>query len=280
MTVLEAFTDFTHNYLEVRQYSKVTIDGYWWVIRSYIQCHGNCDTTKLTKDAYIAWVHYMNDKGNTATTVTSNISRMRIFIDYLNLLGLCPLKKADIIVPKKQKRLPRYVTPETVEILIQNASNVRDRAIISLLFATGIRSSELRNLKRDDVVGMEVSIHEGKGMRDRITYLDERTRQLLDTYFLTRFDKSPYLFVSSVGRQLAKSTLRAIIDKLCKKSGLEHIHPHMFRHGIATYLLQQGMNVRMIQKMLGHSDLTTTEIYLHVKDIELKSKHYELMNNN
>lgn len=278
MTILEAFTDFTHNYLEVRQYSKETIDGYWWVIRSYIQCNGNTDTQELTLDAFNKWVLFMKKKQNTYTTIMSNISRIRIFVDYLNLLDLCPLSKSDIRVPKKRKTLPKYVTPETVEILIQTASNVRDRAIVAMLFSTGMRSSELRNLQREHIDGMEVSIHEGKGMRDRTTYMDERTRELLDVYFMTRFDRSHYVFVTSTGRQLGKSTLRAILNTLCKKAGLEHIHPHMFRHGIATYLLQQGMNLRMIQKFLGHSDLATTEQYLHVKDIELKSKHQELLN--
>jgi Site-specific recombinase XerD len=273
MKILDAFAEFTRNYLQVRQSSSVTIDGYWWVIKSFINVNGNIPVCELDQQAFGCWVEGMIAKGNTKSSISSNIARFKVFIKYLELAHECKLSASSIKTPRAPKTLPKYVTAETVQKLIQNASNARDKAIIALLFSSGLRSNEIRTLERRQIKNKTISVSGGKGDRDRITYMDDRARQLLNFYFMTRFDKSPYVFTSAWGNQLGKSTLRAIIDKACKQAGTEHLSPHMFRHGIATHLLDQGMNIRMIQKLLGHSYISTTQIYLHVKDLDLEKSY-------
>lgn len=277
MKIMDAYADFTRNYLEVRQYSKITIEGYWWSIRSFVRVHGNLPISNLTEDIINEWIHNMNLIGNSRSTIATNLCRFKVFLGYLEMYGDCKISMRSINVPKPTKTLPKYVSPQMVEKLIQNAVNVRDRAIIALLFSSGLRSAELRSLQKKDIDGKSIMVQEGKGLRDRVTYIDDRTRKYLDIYLSSRYDHSPYVFVSNRATQMSKSTLRYIVKKVCDDAKVPHLSPHMFRHGIATHLLDKGMNVRMIQKFLGHSDLTTTQVYLHVKDKDLMQAHSECL---
>lgn len=278
MTILEAFSDFSRNYLMVRGYSQKTIDGYWWVIRSFMQSAGNIQTDAITTQTYVAWVEYMHDKGNAKSTIHTNISNFRVFVDFINLLGACELRKDDIKAPKRPKhRNIKYAPKDRVEAMIRASGSIRDRAILAVTFSGALRNAEVRNLRRVDVQGDDIIVTHGKGDENRSVCLNHIARSLLDRYLASRVDSSPYLFVSNRNDKIASSTLRYIFDKASKDAHVEHTNPHQLRHGAATELMLNGMHLRSIQTYLGHEYSTTTEIYTHVTHPQLKKDFHRMM---
>lgn len=277
VTILEAFGEFEEHYLAARLYSDKTIVGYYWVVKSFVDCHGDLGISDITKFSLTQWSAHMLSKGNSQSTIVSHLSRFKVFIYYLIETRSMNITKRDVYVPKKPKTLPRHVRPTDVESMISAAGTIRDQAIVAFLFSTGARNSEVRNMLLKDVHGLEVCIRQGKGLRDRITYMDTRAKGLLDRYITSRVDTSPHLFISSRGDQIAQSTFRYIVATAAKRAGLDPVNPHMFRHGLATHLMREGMPTRMIQKLLGHSHLATTELYMHVSDSDLRNQHSRIM---
>lgn len=277
MAILGAYSDFVKNYLQVRQYSPATVDGYWWVIKSLVKSLGDIKTQDITIDRIHEWIRYMESIGSTEATIASNIARLRVFIDYLNLRRLCKVKKDDIYLPKMPLVLPKYVRKEDVDRIIDFAGSIRDQAILSILFSTGLRNSELRNLLRGQVQDKTIIVRQGKGMRDRTVLMDERSKELLKRYDQSRVDKSSFLFTTRRGGQIAKSTLRYIVVNASKKCGLQAISPHQFRHGMASHLMKEGMPTKMIQELLGHQTIATTERHLHTDKRDIREKYDNIM---
>lgn len=271
MTTLEAFSDFSRNYLMARCYSQKTVDGYWWVIRSFVESAGNIRTEEITYQTYTAWVEHMQNKGNAKLTIHTNVSNFRVFVDYLHLLGLCELHRDAIKAPKRPRhRQVKFAPKNRVEAMIRASQSLRNRAILAVMFSGAIRNSELRNLKRTDVQDRDVYIRHGKGDEDRVVRLTPVAKTLLDRYIAARMDDSPYLFVTTRGDRIASSTLRYIFKKASADAGVEHTSPHQVRHGGATELMLGGMHLREIQEYLGHAYSSTTEIYTHVLQPQLK----------
>jgi site-specific recombinase XerD len=277
LSVREAFLEFEEIHLAGRLYSDKTISGYRWVLHSFVACHGDIDISEINKVTLAKWVGYMHAKGNSPSTVVSHLSRFKVFIAFLVESRPMNIQKQDVYVPPKPKSLPKYVSLKVVQEMLDAAGCIRDQAIIAFLFSTGARNAELRGMKRADVDGLTVFIREGKGLRDRIVYMDARAKRLLDRYLISRVDQSPLLFVSTRGDAIAQSSFRYIIERTAKRAGVGPVHPHMFRHGLATHLMREGMPTRMIQKLLGHSYLATTELYMHVTDSDLRHQHSRIM---
>ena len=157
---------------------------------------------------------------------------------------------------------------------------LRDIVAIEMLFCTGARISEICSLKRENIVWTDVSIKiYGKGSRERVVYIgNSDVIKILKRYFdLTKDNANDYLFVNRLGNRLSEQSLRFAIYKYIKAAGIsQHITPHMFRHSFATMMLDENVDIRYIQNILGHSSITTTQIYTHVsiakqKEIMLKN---------
>lgn len=278
MLVLQAYQEFSHNYLQARAYSQQTIAGYWWIVKSFVEAVGNIDTKDITLSHLAEWIVYMEAKGNTRMTIAGNMGRFRVFIEYLNLQGICYLSKEQIKPPRKPKTLPKYSTSDDIDKMIQAALSIRDKAIISLMFSTAIRNTELRNLKITDLSDNELRIYGGKGAKDRVVFLDQRSTLYLKLYLESRLDKIPFMFISHFNQQIAKSSLRAIVATASQRAGVAPARPHGIRHGSATHMLKNGANIREIQEYLGHESVKTTEIYTHVTKGDIKKSHDRIFN--
>lgn len=271
-TVLDAYSEFAKNYLIARQYSQKTIDGYWWIVKSFIQAVGNIDTLDITESSIGEWVSYMDRKGMQKSTMHTNVSLFRVFVDYLYIRGSCKLHKDVIKAPKRPKNHPRYKKIDEVSKMIDACGSIRNKAIVSMLFVTGLRNSELRNLKRDQVDGSEVHVRGGKGLKDRLVLLNRETRVLLERYLDSRVDNSPYLFITSRGK-LGNSTLRYIVNDAGRRAGVGATNPHALRHGCGTHMMKQNIHPRIVQEYLGHDNINTTQLYMHVEGGDIKSGH-------
>jgi site-specific recombinase XerD len=182
-----------------------------------------------------------------------------------------PFDFEQVPIKKKEKTLPKVLSVEKIREMIDACDNIKHRLIVKLLYSSGLRLSELLNLKRDDIDfdrGL-ILVRLGKGNKDRTTILSENLKDdLLRYYSKMRFD-TDYVFEGRRGKY-SKKSVQKVLERLGKKIGIK-VHPHMLRHSFATHLLEQGTDIRYIQKLLGHSDVSTTEIYTHVSTQRLEN---------
>lgn len=175
----------------------------------------------------------------------------------------------EVPIKKKEKPLPKVINKEKIMKMIESSNNLKHRIIIKLLYSSGLRLSELLNLKREDIDFERniLRVNKGKGKKDRITIISESLKIDLLKYYSKEDFKTRYVIEGRKGKYSKKS-----VQEVLKKAGISiktNIHPHMLRHSFATHLLEQGVDIRYIQKLLGHSDVRTTEIYTHVSNKEI-----------
>ncbi len=177
--------------------------------------------------------------------------------------------------PKRPKQMPKYLSEEEVKRLIEaSRENPRDYAIISLLAYSGLRVSELCNLRVEDVDFNEriIYVHSGKGDKDRIVVVSPHVIDALHNYLDTREDDLEYLFASQKSQRISRVQVFRLVKKYAEKARIKkEVTPHVLRHTLATTLLRRGVDIRFIQQFLGHSSVATTQIYTHVDDALLKS---------
>ncbi len=245
------------------------------------------DLTKINLDDMHKYLDHLNKENKKATTVAHNITVINSFYSFLineNIIATNPC--TNIISPKLAKKLPNYLTEEEVDKLLniplKTAYDYRNKAMLELLYATGIRVSELINLKfvnlelQDDFIRVM-----GKGSKERIIPMSNISKKYLIEYIeiyrktLLKSKDSEYLFINNQGNVISRVGFFKIIKKLCLENNIsKNVSPHILRHSFATHLLAHGADLRVIQELLGHSDISTTQIYAHLINDKLK-KDYE-----
>ena len=188
-------------------------------------------------------------------------------------------------MPKIEKKLPNYLTIEEVDklldIRLEKPTDYRNKAMLELLYATGMRISELTNLKLsqvdfdDDIVRVL-----GKGKKERTIPLNDTAIFALKEYindyrpFLLKLNTSEYIFINNFGNKISRQGFFKILKKLCVKAEIsKEVSPHTLRHSFATHLLNNGADLRIIQELLGHENLVTTEIYAHLQNQKIKDDY-------
>ncbi len=191
----------------------------------------------------------------------NTIRQIRASILYLLKLLNMNIQFDEIPSPKRKKLLPKVISKQEIQQIIKNTKNIKHKLIIILLYSSGLRVSEITNLKRTDMNtnNNTILIRQAKGRKDRYTILSNKAKSVLTEYLCQTTFKSQYLFEGRNGKYTIKS-----IQEILKKSSPNHITPHMLRHSFATHLLEQGTDIKYIQRLLGHSKLETTSIYTHV----------------
>jgi integrase/recombinase XerC len=234
------------------------------------------EITSLQVREYLA---QLKEKNYQKTTVVRKLATIRSFYKFLLRKGHVSVNPlTDIETPKVEKKLPHFLSTDEVEKLLNAPQGatfqaVRDRAILETLYSTGLRVSELTALNVADLdFTAEVIKARGKGRRDRIVPVGSFALQAIKRYVdiraqVPRIDeKDPdALFLNRFGDRLSSRSIRKILDKYIKVTGLsQKTSPHTLRHSFATHLLNRGANLRMVQELLGHKHLSTTQIYTHV----------------
>ena len=223
------------------------------------------------------------EKKYEPTSINQHLSALRSFYNYLinkEKINTNPFKL--ISGPKKDIKLPNYMKYSEFEAMVESCDDtylgIRNRALLELLLATGARIGEVVNIKVQDVdfINREIKVL-GKGNKERICYFNEHANESLENYlhnsrdFLLKNKTSSYLFINHVGTQLTARGVRDIIDNIIKKSSLNtKITPHTFRHTFATMLLNEGCDLKSVQELLGHVNLSTTSIYTHITSDRIK----------
>jgi integrase/recombinase XerC len=234
-----------------------------------------------------AWLSHLLEKGCTPRTVNRKLSTLRTFFKYLIVQGVVlksPLQK--IVAPKSGKRLPDFLKPSETNSLLDDQLfpegflGLRDTLVLSLFYFTGLRVSELANLKLQSVdMGNSTLKVMGKGSKERIVPIHPELKGLLQDYLTERDiyfpnNASPYLIVSNKGDQSYSQLLYRIVKKyISMVSTIEKKSPHVLRHTFATQLLNKGADINAIKELLGHSNLATTQIYTHASFEKLRKTY-------
>lgn len=190
---------------------------------------------------------------------------------FSNILGRDPTLR--LKRPKREKRIPSVLTKEEVKKLLNSAENKKSKLMLSLIYACGFRVSELVNLKVNDLSPDEGIgyVKQGKGKKDRVFNLPlNLNKLLLKQIEKQKKENQEFLFSGPKGK-LSQRNIQKIIKKVAEKAGIKkEVHPHTLRHSFATHLLENNVDIRKIQELLGHADLSTTQIYTHISREELK----------
>lgn len=230
---------------------------------------------------YLRFIHKYNYK---KTTIARKISALRTFYKYLyreRVVEVNPV--SSITAPKREKKLPKFLDKDEIEqilnnVNIENPAGFRNRAILELLWATGMRISELSGLNFGDLnlEHNEIKVF-GKGSKERIVLISERAKSYIQRYIeharrLVAKDFPPPpqnedspVFINNTGYRLNPKTIRNVINSIVDKISLpKKVTPHMFRHSFATYLIENGADLRVVQELLGHASISNTQIYTHI----------------
>lgn len=239
---------------------------------------------KIKEKNVSEFIHQLSDLMLSPRTISQNISALRSFHKFLVNDGYTSLNPAEnISLPKLPKNLPDVLTYQEIEKILNatvtnNPAGIRDKAILETLYATGVRVTELVKMKQQDV-NFETGIVRvfGKGSKERIVpigstalswikkYQTEARRIFVEKQKRLNYRPTDILFLNLRGRPLTRMSIWLIVSKYTRAAGIDKVvHPHTFRHSFATHLLEGGANLRAVQEMLGHSDISTTEIYTHI----------------
>ncbi len=257
--------------LKLRGFTENTISSYTILVRNFLE-DMNKDPKRISEGDVKAYISKkMVDEGLSPRSVVCIIAALRFFFE--EVVGRDDVVK--IKPPKQDKKLPTVLTKEEVRLLIDAAENLKHRALVELLYSSGLRISECLNLRVKDLdldrmVGV---VRAGKGRKDRMFILSRRAAEDVRQLILME-NKGSEDFIFTGKNKRKRMTSRAaqkIISKLAEKAGItKNVTPHVLRHSFATHLLEGGVDIRKIQELLGHANLNTTQIYTKVSMEELR----------
>jgi integrase/recombinase XerD len=291
---MEKFQDYMEY---VRNLSRNTVEAYIRDLKNYEKfvCKEKLDYKEVSRRDIEKYMQSLSRGEVTSrrlspSSIARNLSSISTFYTFLHLSNIVQTIPTEMVrTPKRGKSLPEYVSHEDIQKLINSFPDTnlgkRNKAIVALMYYCGLRVSEVTSLKiRDIELYSEplIQIRSGKGNKDRIVPLSKRAEQLINEYMEIResFNNSERLeelFVGIRGERVSRKSIHKMITNHANKvfPG-RHITPHVLRHSCATHLLQRGASVKVVQEILGHSNVSTTSIYLHITDKE-KRKAVKLL---
>ncbi|KGP93200.1 recombinase XerD [Pontibacillus chungwhensis BH030062] len=236
----------------------------------------------ITRTHIMQYLHHLNDLNRSQSTIARTLSSIRAFHQFLVREQLAQSDPSlHIETPKKERKLPKILSMKEVDALLamnaKDALSIRNKAMLEMLYATGLRVTELVSLKVSDLhLTMGFVRCLGKGSKERIIPLGNMAKNSVEIYLsssrseLVKHNQTDELFVNHHGRPLSRQGFWKILKAVAGEVGIEkEITPHTLRHSFATHLLENGADLRAVQEMLGHADISTTQIYTHVSKARL-----------
>lgn len=287
--------DFKSYIIAEKNFSKHTAKAYCSDILSFLVWMDEQSCEEVNFEKVREYLHFIQRFNYKKTTIARKIASLRTFYKYLYRERKVDSNPAmNLTTPKRPKSLPKFLTPDEVEqilnnIKIETPSGYRNRAILELLWATGMRISELAGLNFGDLnlEHNEIRVF-GKGSKERIILVTDRAKNYLERYIesaralipkgfpVPEQDENSPVFINNTGYRLQTRTVRNVINDVVEKINLpKHVTPHVFRHSFATHLIENGADLRVVQELLGHASISNTQIYTHVSTAHLKEVYNE-----
>lgn len=248
--------------MKIRKFSQETIKSYLHYIMEILR-FASKSPREINQNDVKDYIEYLCDRNLSSSTMNTAYSALKFYFEkVLNRTFFINIARA-----KQDKKLPLVLSKNEIKKIIETADNIRHKLMVQILYSSGLRVSEIINLKINniDFIRKTVHVQGAKGKKDRITIIPEIVLENIEKYLL-EFRPFEYLFESRINnKKLATRTIQKITEKLAKNAGItKNITPHVFRHSFATHLLEQGTSIRYIQSLLGHARLETTQIYTKV----------------
>ena len=281
MKISEAF-DLYYQYMTIKGQSPRVLETHNFVKKTLIYVLGDLNIEEINLDMIFRW------RGNLSTrklpdgrsskrapnTIRCYILRIRAVLKYLELIGVECMNYELIPIPKREDICRTYLTEQEVTNMIDCACSLRNKFVISLLYSSGIRLSEMISLDRDSIKKQRFTVV-GKGKKSRLCFIDDRTEQLMKEYLASRKDDCPALIVSDLYKaRMTPTNVQLLVKNSAKRAGIERkITPHVLRHSFATNFINNNGDIRPLSMILGHANLDTTAIYTHIVDNRLESQY-------
>ncbi|MBQ9072709.1 MAG: tyrosine recombinase XerC [Bacilli bacterium] len=270
-----------------KNYSELTINGYLKDLDLFLEYlnENNIKNYKSIEYQDIrSYITYLYNLDYNTKTISRHVSSLRSFFKYLKVNNYINNNPCILISnPKLEKKLPKYLNFEEIEKLLNAFDNnnylgLRNSLILEMLYSTGIRVSEIVNIKLNDISLSDKTIKiRGKGNKERIVYFGTKCFNLLNMYLKNsrvklNINNIEYLFLSKTGKKISDREIRKIVDDAASIAGIKiKISPHVLRHTFATHMLSDGADLRSVQELLGHENLSTTQIYTHLTNEKIRN---------
>ncbi|SDJ66264.1 site-specific tyrosine recombinase XerD [Sediminibacillus albus] len=283
----DELNDFFHYLTVERGLSDNTLQSYRRDLKHYhlfLTDNLQVETWEIVDRTHIMqYLYELKDSGKSSATLARALSSVRLFHQFLvRECGITKDASLHIETPKKERKLPKVLSSDEVEVLLNipetNALSIRNKAMLEMLYATGLRVTELISLKVSDLhLTMGFVRCFGKGSKERIVPLGNVAKDTVENYIenargaLLNRKNTDALFLNHHGSQLTRQGFWKVLKAIAKEAGIKkEITPHTLRHSFATHLLENGADLRAVQEMLGHADISTTQVYTHVTKARLK----------
>lgn len=268
-----------------------TVAAYGRDMKRFREWAKDRDVTRLTVQELSDYAGWLHDRRLAPTSISRHLVSLKVFYRYLQLEEVIKENQAELLGSQKiWQRVPQVMSPEVVARFlaapnVRDALGRRDRAMLELLYATGCRASELSNMRVRDVhLDENYCMCHGKGDKQRLVPLTESAVSAVEAYLehqrgqlaAAAASPPPWLLLSRRGKRLRREAIWELVKKYALRAGAPPtIYPHTLRHSFATHLLAGGADLRQVQEMLGHANITTTQIYTHVDSSRLKRIHQQ-----
>lgn len=283
LNAIHDYISYLHNVRQVAYNTQISYERDLKKASEYLQDLGIYEPEKVSAQDLKHYIEYLQSEKKSAATVSRNMAALRSFFQYLketNVISTDP--SVDLKPPKVEKKAPNILSLEEIDRLLDQPDShsfkgIRDRAMLELLYATGIRVSELIHLKVSDLDIVRGYIVCREGTKERFIPFGESTRSALRLYLdharsvLLGGKNSDYLFTNCTGGTMSRQGFWKVLKGYASAAGISaDITPHSLRHSFAAHLLQNGADLKSVQTMLGHSDISTTAMYRNLEMIKLK----------
>ena len=278
---VDKFLFFLKNELN---YSEFTIKSYQLDLTDFFEYikKSKINYLRINNNEVRGYLKYLDSCNLKNSTISRRISTLRTFYNYLLDEGLVESNVFhNVKNPKLEKKLPNYLNYNEIEELLEsiditNTEGLQRRLLIEMFYSTGCRVSEMINVKLKDIDFTNKTIRiMGKGSKERIVYFGDYASKYLEEY-LKKFEVKDYLFINKKQEKLSVSEVELIIKDIMKHISIKtHVTPHTLRHTFATHLLNNGADIKTVQELLGHANLSTTGIYTHISSDRLKDIYFK-----
>lgn len=287
ISIEDAIEEFLRYLLIDKGYSNNTIESYKMDLDKFKEFNKGKNISDISNNDLKKYVKWLKENKLNEKSISRNISCLRSFYKFLVIEKYTKNNTADsVYLPKIKKMLPTTLTEEEVinllDIDLIDCFSYRNKAMLEVMYATGMRVSELVNLKLNDIdLSQDIIRVFGKGSKDRVVPIGDYAKKYITIYLknyrssMLKKYNNDYVFLNNHGSKMTRQGFFKIIKKLASEKGIKkELSPHTIRHSFASHLLKYGADLRTIQELLGHSDISTTQIYTHLTNEELR-KNYE-----
>ena len=285
--MIDTYIDKFIEYLIIdKKYSENTIKSYNNDLKKFENYFKSKNINQIEENNIKDYIKYLNKENNDTKTISHNISTLRSFYKFLLIEKISKTNPMEYIeLPKTKKSLPKTLSIEEIDNLLDikltDSFSYRNKAMLELMYSSGLRVSELVNVKTHDIDISNCIIRIiGKGSKERIVPLGDYAIKYIELYLkehrekLIKKEMNDYLFLNNHGNKMTRQGFFKILKSIAKEKNIKtEFSPHTLRHSFATHLLNGGADLRSIQEMLGHSDISTTQIYTHVSKEKLKENY-------